>query len=140
MDDEAQLFEHHRRTVNRGQGALRIDKYLTSFFEKVSRNRVQQAARAGCILVNDKPVSANYKVRPGDEITIMLPRPPQRYELKPEAIPLNIVYEDDDLLVVDKPARLGRASRIGQLHGNVGERLAPPLSTITPQSARGHFD
>ena len=101
-----ELYEHHRIAVDRGQAPLRIDKYLQLHLQAVSRNKIQTAAEAGCILVNDKAVKSNYKVRPNDVISVMLPEPPHELEIMPEEIPLDIVYEDNDLLVVDKQAGL----------------------------------
>lgn len=99
-----ELFEHFRFSVDAGQSMLRIDKYITSRLEDTSRSRVQNAANAGNILVNDSPVKPNYRVKPGDLIQIVLPTPPREIELIPENIPINIVYEDEDLIVVNKEA------------------------------------
>jgi 23S rRNA pseudouridine1911/1915/1917 synthase len=100
--DQQELFEHHRFIVDPGQSLLRIDKYLSERMENTSRTRVQNAANAGNILVNNNPVKPNYKVKPGDLLQIVLPTPPREIELIAENIPLNIVYEDDDVLVVNK--------------------------------------
>ena len=102
--DQAELFEHYRFDVNPGQSLLRIDRYLTDKIENASRTRVQNAANAGNIIVNGKPVKPNYRVKPGDLIQIVLPNPPRDIELIPQNIPLNIVYEDEDLVVVNKAA------------------------------------
>ena len=104
LQDNSELFEHFRFNVDKGQSALRIDKYLSNKLENSSRSRIQAAADAGNILVNDLPVKPNYKVKPEDLITIVLPHPPREIELIPQDIPLNILYEDDDLLIVDKQA------------------------------------
>ena len=85
-----------------GQSHLRIDKFLSDRLENSSRTRIQNAANAGNILVNNNPVKPNYKVKPGDIVQVVLPTPPREIELIPENIPLNIVYEDDDVLVVNK--------------------------------------
>jgi 23S rRNA pseudouridine1911/1915/1917 synthase len=100
--DQQELFEHHRFKVDAGQSLLRIDKFVTARLENTSRSRVQDAATAGNILVNNTPVKANYRVKPGDIIQIVLPTPPREIELIPENIPLNIIYEDDDVIVVNK--------------------------------------
>ena len=100
--DQQELFEHFRFKVDPGQSLLRIDKYLTDRIENTSRTRVQNAANAGNILVNNNPVKPNYKVKPGDLVQVVLPTPPREIELIPENIPLNIVYEDDDVVVVNK--------------------------------------
>jgi 23S rRNA pseudouridine1911/1915/1917 synthase len=102
LNESNELFEHFRFTADRGQSALRIDKFLFNKLESTSRNRIQSAASAGSILVNNMPVKSNYKVKPGDVISIVLPTPPRKVELIPEDIPLNIVFEDDQLLVVNK--------------------------------------
>jgi 23S rRNA pseudouridine1911/1915/1917 synthase len=101
-DEQQELFEHYRIKSDPGQSLLRIDKYLSDRIENTSRTRIQNAANAGNILVNNRPVKPNYKVKPGDIIQIVLPTPPREIELIPENIPLNIIYEDDDLLVVNK--------------------------------------
>lgn len=102
-DDEQELFEHFRYVVDKGQSLLRIDKFLTARIENTTRTRIQSAAETGSIRVNDKTVKSNYKVKPGDVVTIVLPQPPREIELIPENIPLTIVYEDDDLVIVNKP-------------------------------------
>lgn len=103
-DLQEELYEHFRLTVDPGQSLLRIDKFLSGKIQNVSRNKVQNALRAGNIRVNDKPVKPNYRVKPGDVISILLPGPPRETENLPENIPLDIVYEDEDVLVVNKPA------------------------------------
>jgi 23S rRNA pseudouridine1911/1915/1917 synthase len=100
--EQQELFEHFRFKVDPGQSLLRIDKYLTDRIENASRTRVQNAANAGNILANNNPVKPNYKVKPGDLIQVVLPTPPREIELIPENIPVNIVYEDEDVLVVNK--------------------------------------
>ena len=96
-------FEHYRFVADKGQSLLRIDKFLSDRIEGISRNRIQQAADAGCILVNEIAVKSSYKVKPLDVITIVMDRPRRELEIFPEDIPLNIVYEDDNLMVVNKP-------------------------------------
>lgn len=103
-EETTELFEHFRFVADKGQSPLRIDKYLMSKIENASRNRIQVAAHAGNILVSEKAVKPNYKVRPGDVITIVMANPPRDTEIYPEDIPLNIVYEDEDVLVVNKAA------------------------------------
>jgi 23S rRNA pseudouridine1911/1915/1917 synthase len=102
IQDQQELFEHHRFKADPGQSHLRIDKFLSVRLENTSRTRIQDAANAGNILVNDAPVKPNYKVKPGDIIQVVLPTPPREIELIPENIPLNIIYEDDDVIVVNK--------------------------------------
>ncbi len=103
-DPEGDLFEHHRIVADKGQALLRIDKFLMARLPNVSRTRVQDAIHAEFIKVNDSTVKPNYKVHPGDVVTVMLPEPPRDTEVVPENIALDIVYEDDHLLVINKPA------------------------------------
>ena len=102
--EEQDLFEHLRLVVDKGQSLLRIDKFLMHRIENASRNRIQNAIDAGSVLVNEKPVKPSYKVKPMDVISVVLPHPPRDTEVYPENIPLDIVYEDDDVLIVNKPA------------------------------------
>ena len=104
--DNNELFEHFRFTSDPGQTVLRIDKFLSNRLESTSRNRIQSAAKAGNILVNELPVKPNYKVKPGDIISIVLPHPPRKIELIPEDIPLTIAHEDQDIIIVNKPSGL----------------------------------
>lgn len=96
------MYEHYRFIADKGQNMLRIDKFLSVRIEGISRNRIQQAAEAGCILVNNEPVKSNYRVKPLDVISIVMDQPRHELEIIPEDIPLDIVYEDDDLMVVNK--------------------------------------
>jgi 23S rRNA pseudouridine1911/1915/1917 synthase len=100
--DQQELFEHFRIQADPGQSILRIDKFLSDRLMNASRTRIQNAANAGNILVNDYAVKPNYKIKPGDIIQVVLPTPPREVELIPENIPLNIIYEDDDVLVLNK--------------------------------------
>ena len=102
--EKEELFEHFRFVVDPGTEIVRLDRYLTNLMAHTSRNRIQQAAKAGCILVNGKPEKQNYKVHPNDVITVLMPNPPNDTEILPENIPLNIVYEDNDLLIDDTNA------------------------------------
>jgi 23S rRNA pseudouridine1911/1915/1917 synthase len=104
QEEHDELFEHHKIIADPNQSPIRLDKYLIDKLPNVSRNRVQSGIKDEFVKVNDLSVKANYKVRPGDNITISLPQPPRDTEVVPEDIPLNIVYEDKDLLVVNKPA------------------------------------
>ena len=105
-DNERELYEHFRFVADKGQTLLRVDKFLVTRMENASRNRIQQAAEAGCILVNGKPVKSNYRVKPLDVVSIVMDRPRYECEIIAQDIPLNIVYEDADVLVVNKPAGL----------------------------------
>ena len=98
------LYEHHKIVVDKGQNPLRIDKYLMNFIENATRNKIQAAAKDGSIFVNDIAVKSNYKVKPFDVIRVKFEHPPFENLLVGEDLPLDIVYEDDDLLVVNKPA------------------------------------
>ena len=118
------MYEHFVVVADRGQTLLRIDKFLVHRMEHVSRARIQAAADGGNILVNGAPVRSNYKVKPGDRIQIVMPYPRREVEIIPEDIPLDIVYEDDDLLVVDKPAGLV----VHPGHGNYSGTLVNALT------------
>ena len=101
-EESQEMFEHHRFVVDKGQGLLRIDKYVQAKIEGISRNKIQNTARAGNILVNGEPVKPNYKVKPFDEISIVMAHPPREIELVPENIPINIVFEDEHIVIVNK--------------------------------------
>jgi 23S rRNA pseudouridine1911/1915/1917 synthase len=116
---DEKLYEHFKFTVDKGQGSVRIDRYLTDKIENLTRNRIQNVAKAGGVLVNDKPVKSNYKVKPLDEIKIVLPYAPYENLLVPEDIPIDVIYEDDDLIVLNKPA--GMVVHPG--HGNYSGTL-----------------
>jgi 23S rRNA pseudouridine1911/1915/1917 synthase len=105
-NDEEELFEHHKFKADPGQEITRIDKYLIDRLSKYSRNKIQVAAKNGNIHVNGKAVKQNYKVKPGDEVAIVLPYPVREIKLIPQDIPLDIRYEDNDLLVVNKPTNM----------------------------------
>lgn len=102
--EEQDLYEHLRVVVDKGQSLLRIDKFLMHRIENASRNRIRNAIDSGSVLVNDKAVKASYKVKPLDIISVVLPHPPRDTEVYPEDIPLNLMYEDDDVILVNKPA------------------------------------
>ncbi len=102
QQEQQELYEHFRFETDPGQSALRIDKFLFNRLESTSRTRIQSAANAGNILVDGKAVKPNYRVKPGEVIQIVLPQPPREIELIPEDIPLDIVYEDDDLVIINK--------------------------------------
>lgn len=104
--EDNDLFEHYKFKADKGQELLRIDKFLMDRIPNTTRNKLQSALSEGHILVNKKPVKANYRVKPLDDITVELPYPPQEIELIPEDIPLNILYEDDDVIVLNKDAGL----------------------------------
>lgn len=118
------LYEHFRFVADKGQQLLRVDKFLTERLSGTSRNRVQQAAEANCILVNGKPVKSNYRVKPGDTVSVVMDRPRYEMEITPEDIPLDIVYEDADVLVVNKPAGLVVHPGHGNWNGTLVNALA----------------
>ena len=105
-DSPNAMYEHFRFVADKGQSLLRVDKFLVDRIMGATRNRIQLAVEAGCVLVNGKPVKSNYRVKPLDVVSIVMDRPKRELEIIPEDIPLDIVYEDDDLLVVNKPAGL----------------------------------
>jgi 23S rRNA pseudouridine1911/1915/1917 synthase len=123
-NSQDELYEHHRYHVDKGQTQLRIDKYLANCMAAVSRNRIQEAAEAGNILVNDKPVKSNYRVKPNDVITILLDYPPTEYTIDPENIPINIAYEDVDILLVNKQAGLVVHPGVGNFTGTLLNAVA----------------
>lgn len=100
--ENEELYEHHRFTASEGQEPLRVDKFLMNFIENATRNKVQQAAKAGNVLVNDVAVKSNYKVKPNDVVRVVLTYPPAENLLVAEELPLDIIYEDDAVIVVNK--------------------------------------
>ena len=133
--DKAGQYEHWRITVDAGQQSVRIDKYLAEHMQHSSRNRIQTAAAAGCIQVNGKPVKSNYKIRPLDVITLMLDHPKHDSTILPEDIPLDIVYEDDDVMVVNKRAGMVVHPGAGNFSGtliNGSSSTRPPTAPTTP--------
>ena len=124
VDENDELWERWRCEVDKGQTPVRVDKYLTEHMSGTSRNRIQNAADAGNVLVNGKAVASNYKVKPLDVIQVLLDHEPHGYTILPEDIPLNVVYEDDDILVINKPA--GFVVHPG--HGNYEHTLLNALA------------
>ena len=130
LDEGQQLYEHFRFEVDRGQVPVRIDKFMFEKLQHSSRNRIQKAAEAGFVHVNDRPVKSNYKVRPGDIVTLMLDRPHYDTTIEPEEMPIDIVYEDDDLMVVNKPAGLVVHPGCGNFHGTLVNAIAWHMRNI----------
>ena len=121
---EPELYEHFRTVVDKGQTPVRIDKYLFERIVNASRNRIQTAADNGFVMANGKPVKSSYKVKPLDVLTVMMDRPRYENDIIPEDIPLDIVYEDDDLMVVNKPAGLVVHPGCGNYHGTLVNAIA----------------
>lgn len=126
-EEDQPMFEHYRFELEKGQSPLRVDKYLAAHMEHSSRHRIQLAIKAEYIRVNDKVVKANYIVRPGDVITFVMPYARRGLEILPEDIPLNIVYEDDDVLVLNKPAGMVVHPGHGHYTGTLVNALAHHL-------------
>ncbi len=122
--EEVELYEHYNLIVDPGQTLLRIDKFLSDRLKNATRSRLQAAADNGNILVNKRPVKSSYKVKPGDEISIVMDHPRRELKIIPENIPLNIVYEDDSLIVINKPAGLV----VHPGHGNYSGTLVNALA------------
>lgn len=124
VENPDQLYEHYRVVVDKGQSATRVDKFLTDRLMHSSRNRIQKAADCDFIMANGKPVKSSYKIKPGDVLTIMLDKPRYDNDIVPEDIPLNIVYEDDDLIVINKPPGLVVHPGCGNYHGTLVNAIA----------------
>ncbi|MFO7616693.1 MAG: RluA family pseudouridine synthase [Bacteroidales bacterium] len=124
IEEQSELFEHFRFVADPGQSLLRIDKFLLHRLQDTSRTKIKAAADAGCILVNDKQVKANYKIKPGDVVLILLSYPRKEFSLVPEDIPLEVIYEDDSLLVVNKKAGMV----VHPAHGNYTGTLVHALA------------
>ena len=126
-DSEDEFYEHYRFVADKGQSLLRVDKFLVNRIEHASRNRIQLAVDAKFVQANDKPVKSNYKVKPDDVITVVMDRPRRELEIIPEDIPLQVVYEDDDVLVINKPPGLvvhpGHGNYTGTLVNAIAWRL-----------------
>jgi 23S rRNA pseudouridine1911/1915/1917 synthase len=119
-----EMYLHNTISVDKNQSPLRIDKFLITRLEKVSRNRVQNAINSGCILVDDKTVKSNYKVKPEDQISVVLPSDPNEgLELVPEYIPLDVVFEDDQVLVINKPPGMVVHPAVGNYSGTLANAL-----------------
>jgi 23S rRNA pseudouridine1911/1915/1917 synthase len=122
--DEDELYEHHRIEVDKGQGLLRLDKFLMSKIQNATRTKIQVAIDAESVKVNDKVTKASYQVKPDDIITVSLPYPPRDNTLLPENIPLNIIYEDDELLIVNKAPGMVVHPGFGNWTGTLVNALA----------------
>ena len=136
LSEQEELYEHFRIEVDKGQQALRIDKFLMNRVMNVSRNRIQNAADAGCILINGKAVKSNYKVKPGEIISVVMSKPPRDTEIYPENIPLRIIYEDESLLIVNKEAGMVVHPGHGNFTGTLVNALTYHFKDL-PQTANG---
>jgi 23S rRNA pseudouridine1911/1915/1917 synthase len=123
-DEQGEEFEHFRVVADDGQSLLRVDRFLADRLPNASRTRVQDASAAGCVRVNGLPVKSNYRVKPGDVVTLVLAHPKRDLEITPEDIPLAIVHEDDHLLVLDKPAGMVVHPSFGHYSGTLVNALA----------------
>jgi len=124
VGEEQELFEHYRFVVDKGQAMVRIDKHLVNCMSNTSRNRIQEAADGGNILVNGKSVKSNYRIKPFDIITIVLAYPPNQFEIIPQDIPIDIVYEDDDIILVNKQPGLVVHPGFGNFDGTLLNAIA----------------
>ena len=129
-EEDSQLYEHFRILADRGQVATRVDKFLFEHLQHSSRNRIQKAAEAGFVHVNEQPVKCNYKVRPGDVVTLMMNRPRHDDTIEPEDIPLDVVYEDEQLMVINKPAGMVVHPGCGNYHGTLVNAIAWHLRNL----------
>jgi 23S rRNA pseudouridine1911/1915/1917 synthase len=136
--DEEELYEHHRFIADPGQEIIRIDKFLLDRLANTSRNKIQNAAKGGTILVNNVAVKQNYKVKPKDEISIVLPYPVRELELIPQNIPIDIVYEDKDLLVVYKPSNMVVHPGYGNYKGTLVNALVYHIENL-PSKANDYY-
>ncbi|MCK4677716.1 MAG: RluA family pseudouridine synthase [Bacteroidales bacterium] len=123
QDEHQELYEHFNIIADKRQSSVRVDKYLMSRIENASRNKIQQSAKAGNILVNDKPVKSNYKIKPGDQISIVMTYPPREVKIVPEDISFDIVYEDDDVVVINKAAGMVVHPAFGNYTGTLVNAL-----------------
>ncbi|MBC9932515.1 RluA family pseudouridine synthase [Chitinophaga qingshengii] len=139
-DGSEELYEKINMVVDKGQEPIRIDKFLTARIEGATRNKVQIALDTEMVLVNDKPVKSNYKIRPLDRIVVFSNKNPESTEVLPEEIPLNIVYEDDDVMVIDKPAGMvvhpGCGNYTGTLVNGLSWYLGDKTQATTPAIPR----
>lgn len=128
--NSGELYEHFKVVVDKGQSPVRIDKYLFERIVNASRNRIQSAADAGFVMANGKPVKSSYKVKPMDVLTVMMDRPKYDNDIIPEDIPLDIVYEDSELMVINKPAGLVVHPGCGNYHGTLVNAIAWHLRDV----------
>lgn len=133
--EQEELYEHHRFIVEKGHMMIRIDKFLFNRMPNISRNKIQQACEDGNILVNGKPVKSSYKVKPLDQIQIVLPEPVREHELVPQDLPIDIVYEDEDLVIINKAPGMVVHPAYGNYTGTLMNALVYHFSNL-PASAK----
>ncbi|RYF86967.1 MAG: RNA pseudouridine synthase, partial [Chitinophagaceae bacterium] len=133
IENGDELYERFSITVDRGQEPLRIDKFLINRIERGTRNKIQQAINTGMVLVNGKEIRPNYKVRPADEIVVFSDTDPEETEVVPENIPLNIVFEDPDIMVINKPIGMVVHPGSGNYHGTLLNGIAYHLRQQNPE-------
>lgn len=136
-DEEQELYEHYRIVAGKKQLFLRVDKFLMNHIEGASRTRIQNSADANCIQVNGKPVKSSYKVKPGDLIQVLFSKPPREIELIAQNIPINIAYEDDDFIIVNKEAGMVVHPGFGNYEGTLVNALMFHLQNL-PATAQGN--
>jgi 23S rRNA pseudouridine1911/1915/1917 synthase len=142
--NEDEMYEHHRFVVDRGQSAMRLDKFLSDRLSKVSRNKIQDAIRAGSVMVDNQIVKPNFKIKPNQTITIVFPELPSDGVVEADYVPLDIVYEDDDVLLINKPAGLVCHPGVGNYRGTLINGLAyywrekyKPFNELPPEERPG---
>ena len=123
-DVESNLYEHFRLKVDKGQSSMRVDKYMANMLSGISRNRIQEAADAGHVLANGKPVKCSYKIKPNDILTVVLDFPKNEVTIIPQDIPINIVYEDDDIILINKQPNLVVHPGFGNFDGTLLNAVA----------------
>jgi len=134
-DRQDELFEHYKIVADKGQQLLRVDKFLLNRIDNTSRTKIQNAAESGSIVVNGRAVKSNYRVKPFDEISIVLPYPPREIELLPENIPIDIVYEDDDLAIINKSAGMVVHPGYGNYTGTLVNALMYHFNELAPNKS-----
>lgn len=137
-EENNELYEHFRIVADKGQALLRIDKFLINRLENISRNKIQQTAKAGNIFVNGTAVKQNYKVKPSDIVTVVFSYPPREVEIIPENIPIEIVYEDKDVLVLNKQDNLVVHPGHGNFNGTLLNALAWYFKETKQQIENGY--
>ncbi len=135
VDLQDELYERQVFVVDKGQEPMRIDKWLHARLYNLTRNKIQKGIEAGFVTVNGKEIKSNYRIKPGDELTILIEQSPENGEIIPEPIPLNIVYEDDAIMVINKPANIvvhpGVGNYAGTLLNGIAYHLLEQDSSLT---------